>query len=295
MRRRTFLRTAGSVATLTAAAAATSGSAGAAESGTTHVVEMNDQLAFVPERIEVAPGDTIVWENVGSQGHSVTAYEDSIPEGAAYWASGGFDAEQAARDAYEFGGSIDSGNVQAGEPYSHTFETEGTHEYFCIPHESAGMVGQVVVTENPSTVTPGGGATATATPGGATATAAPGGGGGGTSHTVEMTDGLVFEPDSPTVAPGDTVVWENTGSAGHSVTAYEDSIPEGAEYWASGGFDSQSAAEDAYSASGSIEDAGNVPGGESWSHTFETEGTHEYFCIPHEAGGMVGEIEVSSS
>jgi len=183
MRRRTFLRTAGSAAALTAAAAATSGSAGAAESGTTHVVEMNDQLAFVPERIEVAPGDTVVWENVGSQGHSVTAYEDSIPEGAAYWASGGFDAEQAARDAYEFGGSIDSGNVQAGEPYSHTFETEGTHEYFCIPHESAGMVGQVVVTENPSTVTPGGGATATATPGGATATAAPGGGGGGLDGT----------------------------------------------------------------------------------------------------------------
>jgi plastocyanin len=147
------------------------------------------------------------------------------------------------------------------------------------------MVGQVVVTENPSTVTPGGGATATA---------APGGGGGGTSHTVEMTDGLVFEPDSLTVAPGDTVVWENTGSAGHSVTAYEEDLPEGAEYWASGGFDSEQAARDAYSTTGSTEETGNVPGGESWSHTFETEGTHEYFCIPHETGGMIGEIEVAS-
>ncbi len=118
------------------------------------------------------------------------------------------------------------------------------------------------------------------------------------SHTVEMTDGLAFEPDSLTVAPGDTVVFDNVGSVGHSVTAYgeseDGSIPEDAEYWASGGFDSEQAARDAYSATGSIEDTGNVPGGESWSHTFETEGTHDYFCIPHESAGMVGQIEVVS-
>jgi plastocyanin len=114
------------------------------------------------------------------------------------------------------------------------------------------------------------------------------------SHTVEMTDGLAFEPDSLTVAPGDTVVFENVGNVGHSVTAYEDDIPDGASYWASGGFESEQAARDAYSATGSIADTGNVPGGESWSHTFETEGTHDYFCIPHEGAGMVGSIEVTS-
>jgi plastocyanin len=118
--------------------------------------------------------------------------------------------------------------------------------------------------------------------------------GGGETHTVEMTDGLAFEPDSLTVAPGDEVVFENVGEQGHSVTAYEDSIPEGADYWASGGFDSEQAARDAYSAAGTTADTGNVPGGESWSYTFETEGVHEYFCIPHEAGQMVGEIEVSA-
>jgi plastocyanin len=118
--------------------------------------------------------------------------------------------------------------------------------------------------------------------------------GGGTTHTVDMTNGLAFDPDSLTVEPGDTVVFENAGSVGHSVTAYEENIPEGAGYWASGGFDSEDAARDAYSASGSIAETGNVPGGESWSHTFETEGTHEYFCIPHEGAGMVGQIEVSA-
>jgi len=298
MRRREFLRTAGGVAGAVTAATAASGSAAAAAGGATHTVEMTDELQFVPDRIEVAPGDTVVFENRGSIGHSVTAYEDSLPEGAGYWASGGFGSEQAARDAYEFGGRIDVGNVQGGESWSHTFETEGTHEYFCIPHEAGGMVGEVVVTQDPSATTPDGGATATpagngtVTPAG-NGTASPGeSGGGGETHTVEMTDGLMYDPDSLTVAPGDTVVWENVGDQGHSVTAYEDSIPDAAEYWASGGFDSEQAARDAYSPSGGIEDAGNVPGGESWSRTFDTEGTHEYFCIPHEGAGMVGEIEV---
>jgi len=31
------------------------------------------------------------------------------------------------------------------------------------------------------------------------------------------------------VSVGDTVTWTNTGSVGHSVTGYEDGIPDGAE------------------------------------------------------------------
>ncbi len=110
------------------------------------------------------------------------------------------------------------------------------------------------------------------------------------TQTVDMTDGLNFEPDSITVAPGDTVVWENTGSIGHSVTAYEGDIPGEAEYWASGGFDSEDAARGAYTAGDP--DSGDVAGGESYEHTFEVEGTYEYFCIPHESAGMLGTVEV---
>jgi len=58
----------------------------------------------------------------------VTAYEDEIPDGAAYFASGGFDAEQAANEAYP-----DEGSIPEGETYEHTFETTGTYEYYCIP------------------------------------------------------------------------------------------------------------------------------------------------------------------
>lgn len=111
--------------------------------GTT--VEMTDDLVFDPEELTVSVGDTVTWENVGSIGHSVTAYEEDIPEGAEYFASGGFDSEDAARDAYS-AGDPDSGDIAGGETYEHTFETAGTYDYFCIPHEST-MQGTIVVEE----------------------------------------------------------------------------------------------------------------------------------------------------
>lgn len=120
-----------------------------------------------------------------------------------------------------------------------------------------------------------------------------GDGNGGGNNTVDMTDDLVFDPDQLTVSVGDTVVWENVGQVGHSVTAYEDSIPDGADYFASGGFDTEQAARDAY-APGDTE-AGDIPGGESYEYTFETPGTYEYFCIPHESADMVGTIQVDES
>jgi plastocyanin len=103
--------------------------------------------------------------------------------------------------------------------------------------------------------------------------------------TIDMTDSLVFDPDDTTVAPGTTVVWENVGEIGHSVTAYEDDIPEDAEYFASGGFRSESAARGAWP-------DGDVAGGETYEYTFEVTGTYEYFCIPHEGAGMVASLDV---
>jgi plastocyanin len=123
------------------AAGATAGITGtaAAQDGTTHTVEMTDGLVFDPDELPIEPGDTVVWETVGSVGHSVTAYEDGIPEEADYFASGGFDTEDAARDSYP------EGDVGSGESYEHTFEVEGTYDYFCIPHEGAGMLGTINV------------------------------------------------------------------------------------------------------------------------------------------------------
>jgi plastocyanin len=130
-----------------AAGAAAAGAAAAGEAGAqadTVTIDMTDGLVFDPDSTAVTPGTTVVWENVGSVGHSVTAYEDGIPDEAAYFASGGLDSERAARNAYP-----QQGDVPGGESYEHTFDVEGSYEYFCIPHESVGMVASLEVTTNP--------------------------------------------------------------------------------------------------------------------------------------------------
>lgn len=100
---------------------------------------MNDDLKFVPDTFEVAVGETVTWENVGSVEHSVTAYENDIPKEVTYFASGGFDSESAARDAYP------DGSIAGEETYEYTFDTAGEYQYFCIPHEQAGMKGTITV------------------------------------------------------------------------------------------------------------------------------------------------------
>jgi len=136
MRRRRVLATLGS--------AFAAGSAGCAAIGTTGGVEGDvgmTAVAFEPATITVDVGDEVVWYNNSARAHSITAYEDGIPEGATYFATGGYDSETTAREAWD--GM--SGSITTGEKYRHTFEVAGTYNYFCIPHERAGMVGQVVV------------------------------------------------------------------------------------------------------------------------------------------------------
>lgn len=136
MNRRSFLGT--------AAAAGVLGLAGCSATGLSdseYDVAMYSNK-FEPQEYEVGVGDTVVWGNTGSRGHSVTAYDDEIPEEGTYFASGGFDSQAAAEDGWPGEGGIDS-----GETYEHTFEATGRYGYYCIPHEAAGMVGTIVVTE----------------------------------------------------------------------------------------------------------------------------------------------------
>lgn len=117
----------------------------AAQEGQRHTVDMTDELVFDPDTFTIAPGDTVVWENVGTIGHSVTAYEERIPDEAEYFAAGGFDAEQPARSAYTVGDPA-SGDIAGGDSFEHTFEVEGSYDYFCVPHESVGMIASLSVT-----------------------------------------------------------------------------------------------------------------------------------------------------
>jgi plastocyanin len=101
-------------------------------------------VAFDPVTVRTTTGGTVVWRNTSSRGHTVTAYGDGIPEDADYFASGGYDSEGAAREAWESGLG---GRLAGGETFEHTFEVPGTYNYVCIPHERQGMVGTVVVKE----------------------------------------------------------------------------------------------------------------------------------------------------
>ena len=39
-------------------------------------------------------------------------------------------------------------------------------------------------------------------------------------------------------------------------------------------------------------DSGLLRADESWTHTFDVAGNYTYYCIPHEAMGMIGHVVV---
>ncbi len=134
MKRRDYLRVAGLCAGFAA------GCSGPSRNGdSSRAVGMTDGFVFEPESVRIAAGTTVEWTNEGNAAHTVTAYEDRIPDTAAYFASGGFETEEAARN------NLESGLIEADESYSHTFERSGQYHYFCIPHEGSGMTGTIRV------------------------------------------------------------------------------------------------------------------------------------------------------
>jgi plastocyanin len=139
MQRRRFLASAGAA---TVATVVSAGCLGLGPSSDSYDVGMTAQ-AFRPETITISVGEEVVWKNISTRAHSVTAYEGTLPDGAAYFATGEFETETAAREAWEENGGV----IHNGETYAHRFETPGEHPYYCIPHETAGMVGKVIVEE----------------------------------------------------------------------------------------------------------------------------------------------------
>jgi plastocyanin len=96
---------------------------------------------FVPETFRVQAGSTITFTNDSDETHTVTALENGLPNGATYFASGDFSGEEDARD------DLGDGLIDPGDGYEIALEESGTYHYVCLPHESQGMRGTIIVEE----------------------------------------------------------------------------------------------------------------------------------------------------
>lgn len=143
MHRRTFVAAVGTG--VTAAIAGCLDGGDVAVSGD-NVVEMTID-SYRPEKLTVEPGTTVEFINTSTHAHTVTAFQDGYPHEADYWASGGFESEQEARDDWH--SRDQEGQLTRNESYEHTFDIPGSYNYYCIPHyvPDAGteMTGVIIV------------------------------------------------------------------------------------------------------------------------------------------------------
>lgn len=98
------------------------------------------------------------------------------------------------------------------------------------------------------------------------------------TNTVRLTDQNRFEPQTLTVRVGQTVTWNNSSAAVHTVTddpglaakPVDVALPKGAKPFNSGFLKAKAV----------------------FKHRFTVPGTYRYFCILHEGLGMVGTVVV---
>ena len=92
---------------------------------------------FEPVGVHAAPGAVIRWTNRDAgNSHTATAYHPAndghplrMPAGAAPW---------------------NSDYLLPGESFEVTLTVEGVYDYFCQPHEMAGMAGRILVGKPPA-------------------------------------------------------------------------------------------------------------------------------------------------
>ena len=115
----------------TSTSSSSSGGCTAANAQTAVTVDATNALKFVPATVCLKVGGTITWKNVGNIFHTTTDEKAlaanpanaELPAGATGW----------------------NHPLNPGASYSLKFTVAGTYKYFCIPHESLGMLGQITV------------------------------------------------------------------------------------------------------------------------------------------------------
>ena len=100
--------------------------------------------------------------------------------------------------------------------------------------------------------------------------------------TTVLIVNYAYAPADLTIPVGTTVTWVNQDSVGHTVTEGDPNSPKPANLRV---FDSSGEA-----VNGKV---ALISAGESWSYTFTTPGTYEYYCIVHPY--MIGHVTVTSA
>ncbi len=108
-----------------------SGGCTAASAQSAVTVDATNSLKFVPASVCLKAGGTITWKNVGNIFHTTTdssslaanPADAALPSGASSW----------------------NQPLNPGGSFSLKLTVPGTYKYFCIPHESLGMLGQITV------------------------------------------------------------------------------------------------------------------------------------------------------
>ncbi|TPL71660.1 hypothetical protein FJ954_18545 [Mesorhizobium sp. B2-3-15] len=85
------------------------------------------QVWFDPIGILIKPGQTVRWTNLNpGNSHTTTQRPLRMPKAAKPW---------------------DSDYLLPKQSFSVTFTEQGVYDYYCVPHEHAGMVGRIIVGE----------------------------------------------------------------------------------------------------------------------------------------------------
>lgn len=211
-----------------------------AQAETTVEVRITSRLE--PANVTVVPGTTVTWVNADGDRHRMRS---------------------------EGPDEFDSGNLEPGERFSHTFRSAGTTSYVDDRDEDdAAYHGTVVViAEAPSGSAPAPSGTS-GTPGTAGTSGTPGTGDqagptGPQTVAVSMADRR-FSPATLEITTGDTVRFVNDDDREHTATA------------ADRGFDS-----------------GILQVGQEFERTFTRAGTYSYLCLLHP--DMTGTIAVADA
>ena len=98
-------------------------------------MNMTSTNRFQPPLLTVARGSTVTWVNASPVPHTVPDDPTRVSKAADVATPAG---------AQPF----DSGTLSPGQSYSYTFSLRGTYQYTCLPHETVGKDGTIIVPES---------------------------------------------------------------------------------------------------------------------------------------------------